>query len=121
MVDYLRRDDITVPQGTTFAVYWPLFAADCTTPLVTTGWTARAMARKTVDNTTVLASWLTSDGSLAYSTVGTESRITMFFTPSQTSAWTWKAAHYDIELINASAAVIRLTQGFLTLDKETTR
>lgn len=28
MTDYLRTDDITVPQGTTFGVYWPLFAAE---------------------------------------------------------------------------------------------
>lgn len=120
MTTTLRRDDILIPQGSSFAVFWPDLTVDGVA-LDATGWTARAQARAKVSSLEKLFEWTTENGGLAYSTVSGSTRLTLFVTPAQSSAWVWKEAAFDIEIVNPASVPIRLTQGRLTVDPEVTR
>jgi len=113
----LRIDRLTIPQGTSWEVRWPVqneegVAADLT------GWSPRAQARERVSSTTSIHEWTTLLGNIS---IVEGSTISMRLAPSISSAWDWRTAVFDVELVHVDGRVARISQGELILDPEVTR
>jgi hypothetical protein len=116
----LRRDDILIPQGSQFAVYWPSLTVDGVA-LDATGWTARAQVRADAKSATLLHEWTTANGGLTFSVVDALTRLTLTVDADDSSAWEWRLGSYDVEIVDPNGAPIRLTQGTIQVDPEVTR
>lgn len=106
--------DFTIPQGSDTGLSWPVTlspAGDLTTGSV------RAHARKTVKSSTTLYQWSTDDGT---ATIDADS-ITLWIPGEVSSLWTWRAAVYDVEYVEADGSPHRVDQGKLKIDPEVTR
>ncbi|SDH19003.1 hypothetical protein SAMN05421505_112112 [Sinosporangium album] len=51
---------------------------------------------------------------------GTTGQITLSIPDTVTSAWTWRAGVYDLELVAPDARVVRLIEGTVTVRPEVT-
>jgi len=115
-VTVLRHDDLTIPQGTTWGMSWPI-VDDSGVPVTVDGWTVRSQIRDSVTATAVLWEWSTDDGTAE----AVADTVILRLTPAQSSAWTWRTGLYDVELVDPDGEVFRLTQGRVTVDREVTR
>jgi hypothetical protein len=88
-------------------------------PVDLTGFTARMQIRETVDATAVLKSLTTENGGITLGdTAGT---VDLLISATETAAFTFGNAVYDLELIDGSGIVTRLLSGNVSLSKEVTR
>lgn len=110
--------DIVLYQGTTFTeqLTWKDSSGD---PVDLTGWTARMMARESVDAETAFITLTTENDGIALG--GAAGTITLSMTDADTSALSIYSGIYDLELISDSGDVFRLLQGNLTVSREVTR
>lgn len=112
----LRTDRLTIPQGTSWEVRWPILNSSGV-PADLTGWSPRAQARVKVTAAEILHEW-----SVALATIAIiDSAVAMMVTPETSSAWDWRSAVFDVELAHTDGRVIRITQGFIKVDPEVTR
>lgn len=112
----IRRDNITIPQGTDCSIKWDLRDPD-DKPFDTTGWSARSQARRRHTSTTILHEWTSGDGSIEF-----KDGALFLHVPNQVSAdWEWKSAVYDIEIVSPGGTVIRVTEGTMAVSPEVTR
>ncbi|POH63640.1 MULTISPECIES: hypothetical protein [Cryobacterium] len=112
----MRTDNLTIPQGTTWAMRWPL-QEEGGTAFDLDGWDARAQARATVMATGVLHSWTSAEGNIVLDGLG----VLLTVDPAVSSAWAWQSAVYDIEIFHTDGTVIRITQGGIKVSPEVTR
>ena len=84
-----------------------------------TGYTARMQIRETVDSDAVLLELSTDNGNITITP--TQGKITLEFSPTDTSGEWWTRGRYDLELTSGSDFVTRLLKGKVTLSKEVTR
>jgi hypothetical protein len=112
----MRTDNLTIPQGTTWAARWPLQEEDGTAANLA-GWQARAHARETIRAEEVLHSWNAAAGNVVLDELG----VLLSVDPATSSAWAWRSAVYDVELFHTDGTVIRLTQGVISVSPEVTR
>lgn len=112
----MRTDNLTIPQGTTWAARWPLQDEDGTAANIA-GWDARAQARTSTAATSTLHSWTSAEGNIVLDELG----VLLTVAPATSSAWVWMSAVYDIELFHTDGTVIRITQGRISVDPEVTR
>lgn len=112
----LRHDDLTIIQGSTWGISWPVVDDD-DQPLDLTGWSVRAQVRPRTDSGTVLWEWSTAANSASVSGAA----VTLRLTAAQSSAFTFSRAVYDIELTDGDGNVYRVAQGHVEVSPEVTR
>lgn len=88
------------------------------TPVSLASFTARMMIRDTVDATTTLDSLVSPTDIVLDDTNHT---ITITISATDTAAYTFTDAVYDLELVSASGVVTRLLEGNVTVLSEVTR
>lgn len=113
-VNTIELNDIN---GVDFGTYTSGGYIQYNTPTDLTGYTARLKIRSSKSSTTVILS-LTDVSGITISNV--TKTITVTMTPTQTAAFTFVTAVYDLELVSNTGPVTRLIEGKLTLDKEVT-
>lgn len=109
------RTGLTIPQGTTWGIAWPITKDGEPTDL--TGWTVKAQVRKTAANPTVLHEWSTASGTATV----TDSKVTLLVAAAVSSAWLWVRGVYDLELTSPSGVVYRIAEGPVYVAPEVTR
>lgn len=110
--------DITIYQGTTYNQQFT-WKDQNDTPINLTGYTARMMARTSVDAPTPFITLTTANGGIALG--GAAGTITLVMNDSGTSGLTNTSGVYDLEVIDGSGNVNRLLQGNLFVSAEVTR
>lgn len=88
-------------------------------PVNLTGYSARMQVRETVDSDEVLLELSTVLGNIQLTPL--TGKVTLVFSPDDTSGAVWTRGKYDLELTSPSGFVTRLIQGKFTLSKEITR
>lgn len=114
-------DDFTVEQGTTFTrswTWWTSSAENVAKDLA--GFTARMQIRSTVASDIIILS-LTNTAGITVLNGAVPNNIALTLTDTQTAAFAFTTAVYDLELVSGTGVVTRLVKGTITLDKEVTR
>lgn len=88
-------------------------------PYNVTGWTARMQFRSSIASPTVLDEFTTENGRIVVN--GAAGQFTLKASATQTSAWSFTSAVYDLEIVDTSGNVIRLLKGNVVVDPEVTR
>lgn len=88
-------------------------------PVNLTGYTAKMQVRETADSEDVLLELSTALGNIQLTPL--TGKVTLTFSPDDTSGAYWTKGKYDLELTSGSGFVTRLIQGKFTLSKEITR
>ena len=112
------RVDLYVPQGSTYIHTFEYVASDGSA-IDLTGYTARMQIRETVDATTTIYEATSAGGEIT--TTPLEGKVVLTIDATDTSAFTFSTAVYDLELEATDTTVIRLVKGKVKLDKEVTR
>ncbi len=110
------RTRLLIEQGTTWAISWPILDA-AGEPMDLTGWTVRAQIRESVTAAEVLHEFTTAKGNATVE----QSYVTLSVAPSESSAWPWRNAVYDVELTDPTGRVARIAEGAVTVSPEVTR
>lgn len=111
--------NIVIEQGTTFNPV--LTYTDNSVPPVAidlSGYTARMQIRLKQTDAAFIEELTDGNGITLGGVAGT---IALFISDTDTAAFTFTSAVYDLELIDGSGIVIRLLTGTITLSTETTR
>lgn len=113
--------DLTIEQGTDYELVLHLASKPPDPqPLDLTGYTARSQFRPNHGHdTAVLYELTTSNGRLTID--GPAGTITVTIPGEDSSAWQWRTAVYDLELVNPSGRPKRLFKGAVRVDPEVTR
>lgn len=82
------------------------------------GYTGRMQMRKTVSDTTVLYEATTSDD---IAIDGAAGNVTLTIPAATSTAWTFRRAVYDLEIVSGGGEVVRLVKGRVKVDPEVTR
>ena len=109
--------DITAYHGTTFSRVFT-WKDENEAAVNLTGYTARMMARTSIDSTSPFITLTTENGGIALG--GAAGTITVTMTATETAALAVQTGVYDLELITGST-VTRLLQGNLIVSREVTR
>lgn len=88
-------------------------------PVNLTGFTARMQIRETVESTTILHTMTTENGGITLG--GTVGTIALLISATDTAAFTFDSAVYDLEIISAGGVVTEVMSGTVTLGDEVTR
>ena len=110
--------DITIYQGTTYTQEFT-WKDEADTLVNLTGYTARMMARTSVDMASPFLTLTTENGGIALGGVAGTIAITM--SDTDTSALSITSGVYDLELVDSLGKVSRLLQGNLFISAEVTR
>jgi hypothetical protein len=89
------------------------------TPVPLTGFSARMQVRETIDSDEVLLELSTSNQKIEL--VPLLGKVTLRFSPLDTSGAYWTKGRYDLELTSPSGTVTRIIKGKISLSKEITR
>lgn len=110
--------DFYIEQGATFTktVTWKDSNGS---PINLTGYTARMQFRPSVNSSTVLASATTENGKIVLG--GGDGTIAITFSATDTAAFGFISAVYDLELASSGGFVTRLLEGGVEVSKEVTR
>lgn len=109
--------DLTLYQGATFSQYFTWKNSDGS-PVDLTGFSARMMARETLDSQAFLTLTTANGGITLGGTAGT---ILLTLNPADSAAISASAGVYDLELVSGSGDVQRLLQGNIYVSREVTR
>jgi len=116
---YVDANLFTVPIDTLGKVYTSgTGSIKYSAPTNITGYTARMQIRESIDDVTEILE-LTDVAGLDLIVNGAQITITM--TATETAAFTFDQAVYDLEMISGTGAVKRLLEGSVILSKEVTR
>ena len=115
---FSQRLNAVIEQGSKFNPVLTL--TDSTSTLINlTGYTARMQIRETVDAATTIASLTTENGGITLG--GAAGTVTLYISGSDTAAFDFEVAVYDLELVDGSGDVQRWVYGDVSLSKEVTR
>ena len=118
--------DLLIDKGATFrrTFFWKTRSGTgVISDVDLSGFTARMKIRlKRSDPDPPLAELTTANGGIVLESGGETGRIDLFISDTTTAAYTWSAAVYDLELIDAGGAgdVTRLLQGRVAANDEVT-
>lgn len=110
--------NLVIEQGTTFNPVLT-YADSAGTAIDLTGYTARMQIRLKRTSTAFLHE-LTTEG-VGITLGGVAGTIALLISATDTTAFTFTTAVYDLELITAGGIVTRLLQGSVTLSTEATK
>lgn len=112
--------DLDIEQGTDFRMVLHLTSKPPDPqPLDLTGYTARSQMRLNYGHDTVLYERTTENSGLTID--GPAGTITLAIPGEDSAAWVWRAAVYDLELVDPSGRPKRLFKGAVHVDPEVTR
>ena len=108
-----RRYTIRIEQGSDYLLSIPVLRGVADEPHDVTGWTARGQIRHCTDSDVLLdlADRLEPDGTTVELAIPAE----------VSSAWVWRQAVYDIELVDPDGRPTRLIAGHVLVSPEITR
>jgi len=110
------RYDLRISQGETFQLAVPVLD-DNGAPVALSGMTARGQIRSHSASPTVLHEWSATAGNLAL-----DINDVVLTVPAATStAWSFRTARWDLELIDLDGNTIRLVEGIVVVHPEVTR
>jgi hypothetical protein len=89
------------------------------TPVNLTGYSAKMQVRESADSDAVLLELSTTLGNIQITPL--TGKVTLVFSPDDTSGAYWTKGKYDLELTSGNGFVTRLVQGKFSLSKEITR
>lgn len=113
------QHNIVVEQGSKFQLNVQARNSDGTVKDLT-GYSGRMQVRSTVDSISTLMSATTGTGEITINAPG--GMVMVEVGADVTQAMTWNVGVYDLEVFTATPAnVIRLVEGFASLNKEVTR
>uniref|UniRef100_UPI003F493DB7 hypothetical protein n=1 Tax=Pseudonocardia sp. CA-138482 TaxID=3240023 RepID=UPI003F493DB7 len=112
------RDDVTVPQGAAWSRAWNITDA-AGNPLTVTGWSVRAQVRYSHSDT-VLFEWNTAGGVGIGSAQASGTTVTILLTGSESPAWTWTTAVYDVYLTDPGGVPTRIVEGVFAVSQSIT-
>lgn len=112
------RLNLYIEQGATY--YKTLQYTKDGSPVDLSGSTARLQVRPTLPSTDVLFELTTENGGIELETAGTIGRIDLSIEATDTAAFTFTSAVYDLEIVTGTK-VVRLLQGKVRLSLEVTR
>src|SRR3982751_2588159 len=96
-----RVDHLTIEQGATYEMSWPLFNPSTGEPFDSLdGWSARAQARMAVAQPLVLFEWSSSPTGNQGTILLEDSTLKFQVSADESSQWSWRKAAYDIELVS---------------------
>lgn len=107
---------LTIPQGTTWEKRWRITDPDSGEPRDLSEWLARGQIRANHSETVILHEW--ADESV---TCDADGYVTITVTPTESSAWAWRDGVYDVELVDPTGRVARISQGAVRVSAEVTR
>lgn len=107
---------LVIPQGTTWVMRWRITDPDTGEPRDLTEWSARGQIRADHSAAATLHEW-TGDAI----TCDENGDVTVTVTPAESSAWVWRDAVYDVELVDPTGRVARISQGAVRVSAEVTR
>lgn len=111
------RVNLKIPQGSTYKHTFH-YRDDKDVPVPLSGYTGRAQFRDSVDATTTLY----DSETLGDITIdGAKGDVILEIPAATTTAWTFRAAVYDLEIISPASKVTRLVKGRVRVDPEVTR
>lgn len=112
--------NLKIDQGATFSklVTWRT-GSTTGTPVDLTGCIARMQARSKITDQLVLLDLTTANGGIALG--GAAGTIQIKLTATQTAAFTWSSAVYDMEIEFPDGTVMRRLQGVISVYPEVTR
>lgn len=105
---------LVIQQGTTWERRWRITDPESGEPRDLSEWTARGQIRISHAEDTVLYEWTDID-------CDADGYVTIAVTPTESSAWTWRDAVYDLELVDPTGRVARIAQGAVRVSAEVTR
>lgn len=106
--------DFTIPQGSETGLKWPVTLVPAG---VLSAGEVRAHARKSVRSAETLYEWSSLDGTAEFDAEG----FILWIPGSVSAGWSWRAAVYDVEYVDAEGKPHRVDQGKLKIDPEVTR
>ena len=118
----------TIEQGTTFERVFK-YKDENGAPVDLTGYDVRMQIRSSYDSVTTLASLTSGSGDFVLSVpidavepyTTTKNQIKLTISATNTAAYTFDQALYDIELESETGVVTRLLQGKIKLSREVTK
>ena len=111
---------LLIPQGSTYTHEFTYVEEDETTAVDLTGYTLRGQIRKTIKSSTTELECTSANGKLALTTPAS-GKFELRIPSTDTEAFTFTRAVYDIEVIAPDATVSRVVQGKVKVDPEVTR
>jgi hypothetical protein len=113
----VRRDRLVIPQGSYWEASWRVRDSNGAPVADLSGWSVRAQMRPTVESETVLYEWGVSLGNATlYAPF-----VTLIVFDTDSDAWTWTDAVYDMEVTDPGARVYRIAEGVVFVSREVTR
>ena len=110
--------DFTIPQGTDGGRRWLVNDGATGLPIDFTGWHVKAQVRRNSAAADVDHEWSTTAGN---ATAGADGYVTLTWSSTDSTTWTWTYGVYDIELTDPSGSVSRLDSGHVSVNAEVTR
>lgn len=111
-----QQHNLTIPQGTTWGVAWPIVDTEGRS-VDLTGWSARSQVRSDVRTEDVLHEWSSEAGTAELD----NSYVTLRVAPEVSTDWTWRDGVYDVELTSPDHVVYRVAEGRISVSPEVTR
>lgn len=107
---------LIIQQGTTWNRRWRITDPASGLPRDLTEWSARGHIRIHQSDVEPEFEWIGSGIEC-----DADGYVTISVTPEQSSAWNWRDAYYDVELVDPAGQVVRIAQGFVRVSPEITR
>jgi hypothetical protein len=105
---------LVIYQGTTWEKRWRITDPVSGVPRDLSEWTARGQIRADHTEAETLYEWDDIE-------CDADGYVTIAVTPAESSAWAWRDAVYDIELVDPTGKVARIAQGAVRVSAEVTR
>ena len=110
--------DLTILQGATFKYIFK-WVTPSGSNVDITNYSAKMQIRPDVSSSTVLVELSTANGKITKS--NTFGEFNLLLTATETTAFSWTDAVYDIELTDTDTTVYRMAYGTVSVVKEVTR
>lgn len=116
--DGALHDDITIPQGSAWNRTWPV--VDSTgAPLTVTGWSVRGQVRASPADA-VLFEWNTTPAAGKGPASVSGATVTVALLGTESAAWTWRRAVYDVYLTSPAGEPTRIVEGSIIISPSVT-
>jgi hypothetical protein len=107
---------LIIEQGTTSQYAWPVYDDD-NNAVALSGYTAKAQARRSITDDTVLHEWNSEDDTILLQ----GNQVVLITPPAASLAWTWTRGVYDILITSPDGTVSRVAEGVVEVSRSVTR
>lgn len=118
--DGALRDDLVIPQGSTWNRSWAITDAN-NNPLTVTGWSVRSQIRSSATAPVVLFEWNTTGGAGIGVATASGTTVQINLTGSTDSAsWPFLSGQYDVFLTDPAGHPTRIVEGSIRITPSVT-